>query len=155
MNTQHWGPPLWIALHAITFNAPKIISPEDQYKYIELFENLTKTLPCKYCRQSYVFFYNHLPIEEYLTDRMGLTYWLYTMHTLVNLKLGKKDMPTFSEVVCKYEKMRATSEIDYMNQHIIDDFIKNAIEKYSHKSYKYCTIIVNKLDAIDWDFNKV
>jgi hypothetical protein len=37
---------------------------------------------------------------------MGITYWLYTIHNIVNLKLNKKQV-NFIDVVNYYEKRRA------------------------------------------------
>jgi len=146
MNTDFWGPHSWVMLHTITFNAPLIIT--DKQKYIELFSNLQDVLPCKYCRQSYKFFYNNLSIHEYLDDRMGIVYWLYAIHTLVNFKLKKKNMATFREVVMFYESNRA----EKLTEDEINLFIINTERKYLLKTYNYLKNIITKLDAVNWNF---
>ena len=47
-----------------------------------------------------------MPIEPFLKDREGVTYWLYRLHDLINKKLFTKS-PSFEEVVTKYESIRA------------------------------------------------
>jgi len=155
MNTEKWGSHMWIPLHVITFNAPSIIPTEYAKNYTDFFRILGVMLPCKYCRESYCFFYKNLPIEEYLEDRMGLTYWLYAIHTLVSIKLKKKYLPTFNEIVYKYEEMRASSNPDYMKKETIDKFIISAQQKYAKKTFDYMHVIISKLNKIEWDFSKL
>jgi hypothetical protein len=106
MQSSKWGPSAWDYLHTLTFNYPK--NPTDDHKkyYFQLFNNLKFTLPCKYCRESYSIFFKYIDIKSYLDDRMGITYWLYTIHNIVNLKLNKKKVD-FIDVVNYYEKRRA------------------------------------------------
>jgi len=74
--------------------------------YYELFNNLKFTLPCKFCRESYSIFFKYIDINNYLNDRMGITYWLFIIHNIVNYKLNKKKVD-FIDVVDFYEKRRA------------------------------------------------
>ena len=53
MMTSTWGPPLWHALHAITFNYPVNPSEEQKKEYFNFFNSLGGVLPCKYCRDNY------------------------------------------------------------------------------------------------------
>jgi hypothetical protein len=106
MQTSKWGPSAWDYLHTLTFNYP--INPTNDHKkyYYELFNNLKFTLPCKFCRESYTIFFKYINIYDYLEDRMGISYWLYTIHNIVNMKLNKKQV-NFIDVVNYYEKRRA------------------------------------------------
>ena len=106
MQTSKWGPSAWNYLHTLTFNYPENPSDNNKKYYYELFDNLRFTLPCKYCRESYNIFFKYINIKSYLDDRMGITYWLYTIHNIVNLKLNKKKV-NFIDVVNFYEKRRA------------------------------------------------
>lgn len=107
MNTDKWGPGLWTFLHTVTFNY--IPTDENKKNIYNLFSNLQYTLPCKYCRDSYQIFFKYIDIKPFLNDRMGLIYWLYIIHNLVNLKLNKSTIP-FVKVVEKYEQFRASKE---------------------------------------------
>jgi len=106
MQTSKWGPSAWNYLHTLTFNYPENPSNENKKYYYELFNNLQFTLPCKYCRDSYSIFFKYININDFLGDRMGITYWLYTIHNIINLKLNKKKVK-FIDVVDYYEKTRA------------------------------------------------
>lgn len=106
MQTDKWGPHAWNYLHTVTFAYPENPSPSDKQDYYDLFKNLKYTLPCKFCRESYSIFFKHLKIDSYLDSRYGVVFWLYVVHNLVNLKLGK-ETASFKEVVQKYEDLRA------------------------------------------------
>ena len=106
MNTTKWGPGGWIYLHTITFNYPLKPTEYDKKRYKDFFEINGLMLPCKYCRESYNIYIKYLPIDKFLNDREGVTYWLYRLHDLVNKKLFKES-PPFEEVVTKYESIRA------------------------------------------------
>jgi hypothetical protein len=109
MQTSKWGPSAWNYLHTLTFNYPDNPTDDNKKNYYELFDNLRLTLPCKYCRESYNIFFKYINIKSYLDDRMGITYWLYTIHNIVNLKLNKKKV-NFIDVVNYYENKRAGQE---------------------------------------------
>jgi hypothetical protein len=106
MQTSKWGPSAWDYLHTLTFNYPENPSDDNKKYYYELFNNLRFTLPCKFCRESYNIFFKYININDYLDDRKGITYWLFTIHNIVNLKLNKKKV-NFIDVVNHYEKRRA------------------------------------------------
>jgi len=106
MQTSKWGPSAWDFLHTITFNYPEYPTDDWKNNYFELFNNLRFTLPCCYCRKSYDIFFKYINIKDYLNDRMGITYWLYIIHNLVNCKLNKKQI-NFINIVNHYEKKRA------------------------------------------------
>jgi hypothetical protein len=106
MQTVKWGPGLWIGLHCMTFNYPDTPSQIDKNHYKTFFESLQFMLPCVYCRDSYTIYIKYLPINNFLDDRYGVTYWLYRLHNLVNQKL-QKPMVDFIDCCIMYEKMRA------------------------------------------------
>lgn len=106
MQTDKWGPSAWTYLHTVTFNYPISPTPEDKINYKILFDNFGKTMPCKFCRDSYNTFYQILLIDNFLDDRHGLTYWLFCIHNLVNIKLNKPVI-NFEQVVYRYENKRA------------------------------------------------
>lgn len=102
MNTKFWGPPGWRFLHTTTFNYPPIIDTANNSDHFNLpddiknmFYGLQKTLPCKYCRQSFKQFMAELPIEPFLGSRKSLTYWLYAIHNKVNHKLRTQEWDLF------------------------------------------------------------
>ena len=113
--TRLWGPSGWLFLHCVTFGYPFKIDPtnpehlEKQNDYYRFFYYLGKVLPCKYCRNSYMeFFENDNPISK-LGTRRELAKWLYDVHNLVNDKLGvpQCERPSFEEVEERYQSFRA------------------------------------------------
>lgn len=115
MMTKVWGPAGWLFLHCVAFGYPYSINPqnpEHQTKaedYYNFFYYLGKVMPCRYCRESYQDFFADHDLRDKLDNRFQLAEWLYTIHNRVNHKLGvpKCDIPSFEEVVTKYESFRA------------------------------------------------
>ena len=107
MDTKVWGPAGWVFLHTTTFNYPTKIDlrnkrHRDIKKYTrQLFNNLRHTLPCKYCRQSFAEFLKELPIDDNLGTRQDLTWWLYSIHNLVNAKLRRQERQALSKALDK------------------------------------------------------
>ena len=91
MMTKIWGPPMWTALHSITFGYP--VSPTNDHKkyYKTFFESVGDILPCRYCRESYKEFITESGQNYELTDsvfdnRESLSRWLYNLHNRINNK---------------------------------------------------------------------
>lgn len=129
MQTSKWGNSFWESLHTITFNYPEVINNENYEKkniYYNYFKSLQDILPCKYCRDSYKIFFKYIELNSFLDDRMGVVYWLYMLHNLVNIKLNKEIYP-FYKVVKYYESFRAGNEkIDQKK------FIEETLQKYEN-----------------------
>ena len=81
MNVWIWGPPMWDILHAAGSVYDKNSTSIDA-----LVRPLKVILPCRYCRDSFVGFYNLLGKPAI---GRGLK-WTYDVHTLVNEKLAKQ-----------------------------------------------------------------
>ena len=113
--TRLWGPSGWLFLHCITFGYPYKIDPtnpehlEKQNDYYRFFYYVGKTLPCKYCRDSYMEFLIKTNLMSSLGTRKELTKWLFDIHNLVNDKLGVPacERPSFEELEDRYQSFRA------------------------------------------------
>jgi hypothetical protein len=111
--TRIWGPPLWVSLHAITFNYPRRPTKEDKSNYLAFFRSFKHTLPCRACRESYASFIGprgRAPLSwKTMRDRRSVSRWLYDVHVLVNRRLKKPRGPSYETVKKRYEKYRAKS----------------------------------------------
>lgn len=112
MQTQFWGPPGWKFLHSIAFNYPVKPTLEDKHAYKLFFTSMAFVLPCKYCRESYSNYIQHLPIDNYLDSRDSLAFWVYLIHNEVNNKLRKQGFlidpdPSYEQVCYFYNQFRA------------------------------------------------
>lgn len=111
MQSKVFGPPLWVALHAIAFGFPASPSDEQRLSYLNFFESLGHVLPCKFCRMSYGKFVSRgggAPLTlSTVRDRDSLSRWLYRLHNLVNKRLGKRRVPSYERVRLRYESFRA------------------------------------------------
>jgi hypothetical protein len=108
--TKIFGPPLWEALHCITFGYPLEPTDEQKREYKSHFTTLQYVLPCIFCRRSYAEYISTEPTkltDEVMTNRETLTKWLYLLHERVNSKLGVRYGVTFEQVKDKYESYRA------------------------------------------------
>lgn len=115
MMTKVWGPAGWLFLHCVTLGYPYAINSQNsdhQTKaedYYNFFYYLGRVMPCKYCRDSYQEFFREHDLRLKLKNRHDIAEWLYTIHNRVNHKLGvpKCQIPSFKEVMAKYESFRA------------------------------------------------
>ena len=145
MDPNFWGHPTWVSLHSITFNYPVTPTSEDKTKMYNYFKQVSAVLPCSSCAKSFELYFNYIPITEYLDDVYGLTFWLYTMHFIVNKKLKKKNM-NFSSVVKMYLAQKTNCVVnknqcvknttpENPNKHL--EFQSIATQKYSDKTQQY------------------
>ena len=108
MLTLVWGPALWHSLHTISFNYPVNPSNEQKKQYYAFFINLQHVLPCRYCRENYTLNLKKHPITiNTLENRESLSRWLYEMHEIININLGKKSGLSYEDVRNTYENFRA------------------------------------------------
>lgn len=98
IKTSFWGPHAWSFLFSsIAGSYPITVDPrnQDHTKIVKAYQNMLNslqyTLPCLYCRQSYMKFIKELPMVEYLHSRKSMMKWLYLIHDKVNLKLIKQE----------------------------------------------------------------
>lgn len=181
MQSNKWGPLGWDFSHAVTFNYPLEPTREEKQQYKNYFVSFSIILPCRICSNSFKFFYENLPINDYLEDRNGITYWLYIIHNLVNLKLGNP-IVHFKDVILKYENMRARcGNINTKDKQILEDcqlplewnrkmerFMNDTFEKYHNMTIRrivkmikkheerpeICNILKN-IKLINEDINKI
>lgn len=166
--TKIWGPPLWKALHSISFGYP--IEPSDKQKeeYKRFFTLIGDTLPCRYCRDSYKEFIstdNTILNESVMKNRDTLSRWLYDIHNRVNKKLDVTYDITYEKIKKDYESYRAKcnktikakgcltplnlkaesyknasmKDCPIIQKHIVEKFIDHAIQRGIHEKYiKMC-----------------
>ncbi len=104
IKTKMFGPPMWDSFFWMILGAyPERYDPHDpdhiatRDAFVTIFRGLMYTLPCKFCRDSYVGFYNQLPIGHYTSSRIRLAFWLYLMKDMVNAKLIGQEIETFNK----------------------------------------------------------
>ena len=143
MITKIWGPPLWSALHSITFGYPIEPTNEDKNNYKIYFEKLGDVLPCKYCRESYKQFIKEGKTklnDDVMESRETLTKWLYHLHNTVNNKLEVDYKVSYDDVVERYEKYRAKCSGNASSKGCLIQLNKNA-NPYVTVSSKDCPVI--------------
>jgi len=162
MKTKVWGPAAWFFLHNVVMAYPKKIDPSNKtdlqiknnmYSFLSNFGNI---LPCSICGDSYNEYIKEerFNINNALTGRKELIYWLYIIHERVNDKLGvpKCDRLSFNEVIKKYYPFiakngcKATTKLERIKKRQIgctdDDF----------KDYK-CLIDIQENGNIKEEFS--
>ena len=109
--THVWGPPAWFFLHTITFNFPLNSTATQRRQYLQLFNSLKYTLPCRACRESY----KHIVTSgntklniNVMKSRSSVSRWFYRVHNRVNKRIGSKNKKTYSEISKFYENIRAS-----------------------------------------------
>lgn len=80
-----WGPPLWDLLFSLIFRSDEKSVADLQH----IFVLLEKVMPCSHCRRSYALYRKQLRPTSVVTDTDSAALWLWTIHDMVNQKLGK------------------------------------------------------------------
>lgn len=78
-------------------------------QYRMFFQSVGAVLPCKFCRDSYVEFFDELDFDEYLTKRCGVIRFVYDMKERVNAKLKKQERRALQ---LEYEKLSKSMSPD-------------------------------------------
>lgn len=116
MQTNIWGPALWMTIHVVSFNYPVKPTKEQKTHYATWLTSLGNILPCKYCRDN---FKNNMTTSGWswtnssenetkiLESRYTFSHFCWRLHNNVNLMLGKTS-PPFEEVRDRFESMRAS-----------------------------------------------
>ena len=143
MNQNIWGPSMWFSLHTITFSYPLRPTENDKSNYKIFFENFKNVIPCSVCKKNYIRHLKEHPIDNYLSCRKNIIYWLIDLHNLVNVETGKKIIE-YNVVIKKYEilddKMYFSVSWDNREYFVNRNFLKN--EKIfklreKEKAYEY------------------
>lgn len=79
-----WGPPLWDMLFTFTFKSKAKVST-----FQTLFVLLDKIIPCQHCRRNYTIYRKQVQPTTFVRDGTSACQWLWTIHDMVNQKLGK------------------------------------------------------------------
>jgi hypothetical protein len=133
MRTKTWGSAGWDFLFSSIMCYPiKILKQNKQHdiikkSFIDLFKSLQYTLPCIFCRESYIDFYKKINIEKFLSGRIELMYWLYLIKDQVNKKL------IIQELICiKAEKNRLKKL--YINNKISFDLYRKNYTTFKNET---------------------
>lgn len=100
MDPNVWGPALWDLLFFICLRNPD--KPKQMARIFTLLETI---LPCRDCRRSYVAYKNQFPFSEAADPAM----WLWTIHDMVNQKLGK--------ICISFEKLKRRYDVFSVTTH--------------------------------------
>ena len=100
MDPNVWGPKLWDTLVFGAFHLPR----EDS---LVLYDSMNQLIPCSHCLNSYKLYYGKVPPTKYSGP---LEKWIWTIHDLVNQKLGKHSAP-FSRIASRYKMFTHTVSI--------------------------------------------
>jgi hypothetical protein len=125
MNQNIWGPHLWFSLHTISFNYPLEPTEDDKEKYNNFYLNLQHVIPCSVCKKNYQRHLKEHPLNNYLTNRKKLVYWVIDMHNMVNSEIGKKIL-SYDIVIKKYEDVYKKKIVLDKSDEILNEYnIKN------------------------------
>lgn len=107
--TRVWGPIQWQFLHMMSFNYPVMPTNDDKMHYYNYVESLKYILPCRSCRENIE---KNLKTVNFnmakMKNRDTFSRFIYNLHNIVNVMLGKKNYLTYEEVRDRYELFRAT-----------------------------------------------
>jgi hypothetical protein len=153
MDPSFWGKSTWLYLHTLTFNYPESPTQDDKTKMYNYFKQLSQFLPCPSCSKAYEIYFNYIPITEYLDDVYGLTFWLYTIHFIVNTKLHK-ETPNFISVVKTYLSHKTQCNIKCSSNksktppNVYLNFKNIAEQKYMQKTKEYTSKLLTDYPSL-------
>jgi len=108
MLTSVWGPALWHYMHTMSFNYPIKPTSNDKKHYKEFILNLKNVLPCGKCRKNLVKNFKRLPLtNKDMESRDTFSKYIYDLHEIINIMLGKKSNLTYEDIRERYEHFRA------------------------------------------------
>lgn len=101
MDPDVWGPPLWDLLFTLCFKCPDDQACREDLKHV--FHLLEKVIPCPHCRRSYVVYRKEVKPASAIRPDVphSAAMWLWTIHDMVNQKLGKVCV-TFEKLTKKH-----------------------------------------------------
>lgn len=106
--TSIWGASTWHLLHCISFNYPIQPTPEDKKHYMDFIYQLQYVLPCGKCRNNLVENLKTLPLTvKHMKSRETFSKYIYNLHNLVNIMLGKEVYSTYEDIRERYEYFRS------------------------------------------------
>lgn len=97
-----WGSHAWVFLHAVCNTYPSKPDYYQKENYLDFFNSLIYTLPCKLCQQHYAQWLQYEPVRDCLGSKKSLKQWIFTLHNHVNHKLSK---PLITDVNKGEEKL--------------------------------------------------
>lgn len=113
INTKIWGPIQWQFMHMISFNYPVQPSDAEKKYYYDYINNLQHVLPCRSCREN---IHNNLKTAKFsmsvMKNRDSFSRFVYKLHNIVNVMLGRKVYSTYEQVRDIYELFRASCSVE-------------------------------------------
>lgn len=111
MQTSKWGKPGWDMLFYVAagyeVNEASVEVKAPIYRMF--YESMGGVLPCKYCRDSYIEFFDELDFDSYLDRPCGMIKFVYDMKNKVNEKLRKQERRALQ---LEYEKLSSSMSAD-------------------------------------------
>jgi hypothetical protein len=104
LSTKAWGPNGWYFLFSCIMGGYPVKIDERNKEHKEIkrhFKNmllsLGYTMPCIFCRQSFLGFCKDLPVDSFMSGRIELMRWLYEIRNRVNDKLITQEEKCYND----------------------------------------------------------
>ena len=111
MMSKVWGPLLWHSIHIISFNYPLEPTNKQKKEYYNFIKSLKYILPCKYCRDNFKTNLKKAKLsKKVFNNRKNFSKFIYNLHNVVNISLGKKKYKTYEKISKFYEQFRASCD---------------------------------------------
>jgi hypothetical protein len=129
-----WGPTYWKYLHMFGTRfskiGNKIILKQTIIHFEELFELLQYIIPCTYCQQHYISYYNANKIQNLkdipsLEAIQKIKKWLITFHNDIR---KNKNKPLFIYTLQEYNDHYANIEIEQCDNDILHGSLKYGLQ---------------------------
>lgn len=142
MDPSIWGPLAWQLIFDINWgvclarnssggsgsnSTPRVDMVLVDAAVNSFYNSLQYLLPCKYCRESYREYLKSMGSVNTMdqNDCTAALKWAYNLKNKVNDKLGKRDRPTFDQVMRRMKTYQA-----FGSQYSVIDFLFIVVENY-------------------------
>ena len=129
-----WGNHAWTYLHYVSFNYPINPSSDDKLNYKNFYYNIKYTLPCDECKNHFTEMIKYFPIDNFLENRWTLIWWLFIVHTVVNIRLNKNIIYDFNDLLVLYNNFKC-DKCSVKNDNNIEHMTNEQIKKYLLEKY--------------------
>ena len=134
MRTTFWGPNAWNFLFSSVLGSyPENIDIKNKEhikikkEFKNLFNSLGYVMPCIFCRESYRKFIKESPLDNHLSGRIKLCFWLYKLKDKINKKLIKQETECFKSEHEKLIKKLKDKKINKSQYKCLYDKLKKDI----------------------------
>lgn len=151
VDTDEWGPVIWKILHSLSLQAGKAqprAQDEETRTWIQILTRTGVSIPCPECRAHYKTWIltrqpKLLASIPYSEQGEWVRHWLHDIHTDINLRLGKINLP-YDDLEVTFKGVNFKQEMATIEKYSIRAAHANQVKLTDFISWKrHCVILTS------------